>query len=397
MQKPWQKYQAIYVHIPFCRQKCLYCDFASYANCGEIEKAQYVNALCQEIQTGSSLPVAENATIYFGGGTPSTLTVEQIDVIVTTLKRQGFWQQPQEATIEVNPGTVDLAKLHALHKLGFTRISMGVQSLNDTELRTIGRIHTATQALEAITWAQQAGFEHINADVIYGLPGQTQASISSTLAQLTATAIDHISVYGLIVEENTPLERLLDQGKLTLPNEDAAADMYDFVQNYLREQGFTRYEISNYYRTPNESYSRHNDVYWHYYPYAAFGASAASFDGHTRITRPVTITNYCQWVEAMSTTTASDKPSAINNKYDCIVEKLTATELLSEFIIMGLRRTEGVNLAEAQARYGINILAKYHDQLQPFLEQKLITISDSHLALTEKGMALGNQIFAIFV
>lgn len=393
MKKPlnlYEEYQAVYVHIPFCVQKCLYCDFASYANCGENIKAQYVKALCQEIQKGVNLAVSPRATIYFGGGTPSTLNITQIDVIVTTLKAQGLWQQPEEATIEVNPGTVDLGKLKSLKAMGFSRISMGVQSLNNQELRTIGRIHTAEQALEAINWAKQAGFEHINADVIYGLPGQTLESLETTLTQLTATAIDHISVYGLIIEENTPLETLLDQGKLSLPDEDIAADMYDFVQSFLKQQGFTRYEISNYYRTAANGYSRHNDVYWHYYPYVAFGASAASFDGSERITRPTTITDYINWVQAGCS-------NAANEKYNCFVEQLTDTELLSEFMMMSLRRSQGANLTEAQKRYGVDVLQKYRKELEPFFKQQLIETKNNQLFLTEKGMAVGNQIFEIFV
>lgn len=389
MKKPWEEYQAVYVHIPFCVQKCLYCDFASYANCGENIKAQYVEALCQEIKKGVNLSVNPKATIYFGGGTPSTLSTEQIDVIVNALKARGFWQQPTEATIEVNPGTVDLPKLQALKAMGFTRISMGVQALNNQELSIIGRIHSAQQALEAIKLAQQAGFEHINADVIYGLPGQTLDSLKATLEQLIATAIDHISVYGLIVEEGTPLEKLLDQGKLTLPDEDTAADMYDFVQSFLKQQCFTRYEISNYYRTAAKSHSRHNDVYWQYYPYVAFGASAASFDGSVRITRPTAIQDYISWVASPDT--------LANEKYNCFVEQLTTAELLSEFLIMGLRRSQGASLREAQERYGVDVLQKYQEELKPFIQQKLVEIKNDQLFLTEKGMAIGNQIFEIFV
>lgn len=396
MNQPWKAYQAVYVHIPFCVQKCLYCDFASYANCSEKIKTQYVNALCQEIARPLSLPIAPCATIYFGGGTPSTLSLAQLETIVKALKKQGLWQQPQEATIEVNPGTVDKAKLLGLKELGFTRISMGVQSLNDAELHAIGRIHTAKEALEALQLAKEAGFTHLNADLIYGLPQQTLSSLEQTLTQLTAMPIDHLSVYGLIVEENTPLESLLDKGQLTLPDEETAADMYDFVQSFLRRQGFTRYEISNYYRTEGRGYSRHNDVYWHYYPYAAFGASAASFDGSQRLTRPAAIADYINWVKTSAIKTNS--PAKAREQDDiCIIENLSQQELLSEFMLMGLRRTEGANLLEVQERYGINVLEKYNQQLTPFFIQKLLEYTNGHLRLTEAGMAVGNQIFEVFV
>jgi oxygen-independent coproporphyrinogen-3 oxidase len=223
------------------------------------------------------LPINPNATIYFGGGTPSTLPIECVSEIVGALKNHKYWQEPAEATIEVNPGTADLEKLKALRYLGFDRISFGVQSLNDVELKTIGRIHSAQEALQAIAWAKEAGFNRISADLIYGLPGQTLTSLRKTLEELTATGIEHVSVYGLIVEEGTPLAKLVDEGKLVLPEEDIAADMYEFVQSFLKEQGFERYEISNY--AKKGQYSKHNLVYWKYEPYAAFGAAAEDREG----------------------------------------------------------------------------------------------------------------------
>ena len=266
--QPWQQVQGIYVHIPFCRQKCLYCDFNSYAGFGAEAMAKYAAAV--------------NASIYFGGGTPSLLPAEAIKEITDALKKYGWWQNPCEASIEANPGTVDLPKLKALRQLGFDRISFGVQSLNDAELKAIGRVHNAAEALEAIELAKQTGFKRINADVIYGLPGQTMASLKETLAQLCSTGIEHLSVYGLIVEKGTPLQKITEAGQIILPDEDEAADMYEFVQEFLKTHGFERYEISNYAR--GKAYSRHNLVYWHYYPYAAFGAGACGFSGSARFT-----------------------------------------------------------------------------------------------------------------
>lgn len=486
--KAWQEYQAIYVHIPFCVQKCLYCDFASYACCDEKSKAAYVEALCKEIRQPLHLEVSPTATIYFGGGTPSTLSIEQLRQIVQELKKQGLWKEPQEATIEVNPGTVDLAKLKALRQLGFDRISMGVQSLNDGELRTIGRIHTGAQALEAIAMAQAAGFERINADVIYGLPGQSLASLKQTLQGLVTTAIDHISVYGLIVEEGTPLASLVETGKLLLPSEDETADMYDFVQSFLADQGFVRYEISNYARRLQKnvsqkldetnrqhldkkmdetnsqhkgeklaeynrqylgqklaennhqqvkqaaliaetSYSRHNDVYWRYQPYAAFGASAVSFDGQARYTGPAELAEYERWVascakiaeplskeqpiaehekcvascEKIAEPLSKEEPRVEHEKcvasYEKIAEPLSKEEQLAEYMMMELRRLEGADLQEAKERFGVDVMQKYAQDLAPFLQQGLLSYDakKSCLALTAKGMAVGNRIFAVFV
>lgn len=385
-------YQAIYLHIPFCKQKCLYCDFASYACYGEEEMRAYTDALCHEIaaRAEEAANVAPNATLYFGGGTPSVLPTECLEKLVHQLKVCGFWRTPAEATIEVNPGTADLAKLRRLRECAFDRISFGVQSLQDAELRTIGRIHTAQEALAAIDMAREAGFRRISCDLIYGLPGQTLATLADTLARLLATGIEHVSVYGLIVEEGTPLERLVDAGKLLLPDEDTAADMYELVQCKLKEQGFSRYEISNY--AKNGQYSRHNTVYWQYHPYIAFGAAACGFDGQARRTAVSTVPEYI--AQASALTSANWRTSSL---YD--IEELTPTEQLGEYMFMGLRQARGADLTEARARFGVDVWAQYRQQLEPFIKQGLVRYDEAEqkLSLTKAGMELGNQIFAIFI
>ena len=382
--QPYKQIQGTYVHIPFCRQKCLYCDFNSYAGFGADVMAEYAAAVCREIaMRKSELPVNENASIYFGGGTPSLLHVEQTAQIVSALKKYGYWQNPREASIEANPGTVDLKKLQALHKLGFDRISFGVQSLNDAELKTIGRMHNATEALEAIELAKQAGFKRINADVIYALPGQTLASLQNTLEQLVATGIEHLSVYGLIVEDGTPLQKLVEAGKIILPDEDEAADMYEFVQEFLAVQGFERYEISNYAR--GGAYSRHNLVYWHYYPYAAFGTGACGFNGSARFTAKANVTEYI---------------NAVNSGADLYdTENLTPAIQFEEFMFMGLRKKSGINLMEAKERFDVDVMAKYGAALHPFAAKGLVQMDErtGTLRLTQAGMEVGNQIFEIFV
>ena len=296
----WQQYQAIYVHIPFCKQKCLYCDFASYACFGEREMRTYTDVLCHEIEVRAeeASNVAFGATIYFGGGTPSVLPTDCLEGIVSTLKSCGFWQKPAEATIEVNPGTADVNKLKRLREAGFDRISFGVQSLQDEELRTIGRIHNAEEALIAIDMARTAGFRRISCDLIYGLPGQSLASLKDTICRLTKTGIEHMSVYGLIVEEGTPLERLVTSGRMVLPDEDIAADMYELVQRLLAQAGFERYEISNY--AKNGQYSRHNTVYWQYHPYIAFGAAACGMEKALRRTAASTVPEYIAAAQALT-------------------------------------------------------------------------------------------------
>ena len=391
--------QAVYVHIPFCRQKCLYCDFASYAGCSQQQMDAYADAVCLEIagRAAEAERVANDATIYFGGGTPSTLPMDALAKIVLTLKRYGFWRSPAEATIEVNPGTADLEKLRFFRSLGFDRISFGVQSLNDAELKTIGRIHSAAEALEAIQLAKAAGFERISADLIYGLPGQLLESLKATIESLLATGIEHISIYGLIVEEGTPLAKLVDSGRLQLPDEDTAADMYDLVQQMLKSAGFKRYEISNY--AKNEQYSRHNLVYWQYHPYVAFGAAAAGFDGRVRRSAVEEVLPYIEEVDALycSEHTEKKRQEAYAKLY--IEEKLTREELFGEFMFMGLRKAQGADLKEAKERFSIDVRQRYCKELQPLIEQNLLVYDkeNGYLRLTEQGMAVGNQIFEIFV
>ena len=391
-QNIWDNYHAVYVHIPFCKQKCLYCDFASYACFGEEEMRAYTEALCHEIEVRveEASKVAAGATVYFGGGTPSVLPIDCLEQIVATLKACGFWQEPAEATIEVNPGTADLTKLKRLRAAGFDRISFGVQSLQDAELRGIGRIHSAQEALAAIDIARAADFGRISCDLIYGLPGQSLASLKDTLQRLLATGIEHMSVYGLIVEEGTPLERLVSSGKILLPEEDTAADMYELVQSLLAKAGFERYEISNY--AKNGQYSRHNTVYWQYHPYVAFGAASCGMEENCRRTAISTVPEYIAAAKAL--TPATWRTSEL---YD--IEELIHAQQLEEFMFMGLRRRVGANLAEARARFGVDVWQRYQTQLAPFLERDYVRYDavTERLYLTAKGMGIGNQIFTIFI
>ena len=388
----WQQYQAIYVHIPFCKQKCLYCDFASYACFGEREMRTYTDVLCHEIEVraGEAAKVAAGATVYLGGGTPSVLPMDCLERIVSTLKSCGFWHKPAEATIEVNPGTADLQKLKRLRAVGFDRISFGVQSLQDKELRAIGRIHSAQEALEAIDMARAAGFARISCDLIYGLPEQTLASLEDTLWQLLATGIEHVSVYGLIVEEGTPLEHLVNSGRMVLPDEDTAADMYELVQGLLAKAGFERYEISNY--AKNGQYSRHNTVYWQYHPYMAFGAGACGMEKALRRTAASTVPAYIAAAQALT-------PTNWRTSELYVLESLTLQQQLEEFMFMGLRRAAGADLAEARTRFGVDVWQRYQKELVPLIDQGFVLYDadGERLLLAEAGMELGNQIFAIFV
>lgn len=402
MEQDYKLYQGVYVHTPFCRQKCLYCDFPSFAGFKEQQMVAYARAVAKEIayRSQESQLLQPKATIYFGGGTPSLLPLEALSLMVQALKAYGFWQQPIEATIEVNPGTVTLRTLQQLRALGFNRISMGVQSFQDQELRAIGRIHRGQEAKEALLQAQAAGFTRISCDLIYGLPGQTLESLRENLQQALDLGLTHVSVYGLIVEEGTALEGLLAKGEIKLPEEELVEDMYQLVQNTLPQAGLKRYEISNY-AVPGQE-SRHNLVYWHYHPYIAFGSGACGYRGSRRRTGLIGPKEYTGLLEGLPKTPYNNVESGIGQLekaglYE--IEDLSQREQLGEFMFMGLRTRQGADLREAQERFGIKVLEAFDKDLEPFFHQGLVEYNNKsqRLALTEAGMALGNQIFEIFV
>ncbi len=382
---PWETVQGIYVHLPFCRRKCLYCDFISYAGCSTATMEAYAAAVCREIASGKlgDQPVSAAASIYFGGGTPSLLPAAALQKIVTALRKYGYWRSPAEATIEVNPGTVTAAKLRELRALGFDRVSIGIQSLNDGELRALGRIHTAGEALATLDWARQAGFQRISADVMYGLPGQTPSSLQQSLERLAEENPEHLSVYSLILEEGTPLAAMVQRGEIRLPGEEAQEEMSALVGNILAARGYRRYEISNYARDGGES--RHNQIYWHYWPYAAFGAAACAFDGRCRRTGAAGVEDYIAQAE--------------RRKFCYAEEALDAEQRLGEFMFMGLRMAQGVSLIEAQERFHVDVLHKYGRAMRKWLEVGLLChdAGEQRLRLSARGMELGNQIFEIFV
>ena len=404
----WQQFQGVYVHTPFCLQKCLYCDFPSYAGFSEEARRRYVEALCREIKLQSlqrELPVAENATVYFGGGTPTVLTVGQIEKIVSTLKHYGWWNDPAEATIEANPGTVNAEKLQALRELGFDRISLGVQSLQDNELRALGRIHTAEQALYAIEAVKQAGFQRINADLMSGIPCQTVESFRDTLNTILQLNLSHISAYSLIVEEGTPLNSLVESGKVKLPDEEASFNMYEMTTEILAKAGLQRYEISNYAKPGQESL--HNIVYWHYEPYAAFGVGACTFNGTERRTNTTAVPEYIEgWGQNGKLTIIEEPgrkqpgvvlPEAVVDSNLWQTEPLARKTRISEAMIMGLRMAEGVDFRKMQKRFGVNIPAYYQTEIQSLLDKKMAACVNGTLRLTPYGMRYGNRAFAAFV
>ena len=420
----WEQFQGVYVHTPFCLQKCLYCDFPSYAGFTEDARQQYAEALCREIEVRSfrrELPVAEGATVYFGGGTPTVLSADQIRRIVDCLKQNGWWKEPAEATIEANPGTVDEPKLEALREMGFDRISIGVQSLQDNELRALGRIHTAEQAVEAVRAAKQAGFQRINADLMSGIPCQTEESFGKTLDTILQLGLSHISVYSLILEEGTPLARLVEEGSVRLPDEEASFNMYEMTTDVLAKAGLQRYEISNYAAPGQESL--HNLVYWHYEPYAAFGVGACTFTGTERRTNTFDVWQFIKGWQEEEVCSRSNGMSECIQDASCVykpfgenggaedislsagkedralwqIEPLDRKTQISEAMIMGLRLRSGVSSDVMQKRFGIDIQHYYGKELERLRQNKMAEWDRGRLRLTEYGMRYGNRAFESFV
>ena len=378
MRKQWEQIQGIYIHIPFCMQKCLYCDFASFAGKSKLMH-QYALTLADEIRRrAGEMPISKRATVFFGGGTPSLLPIDDLKMIINVLKETELWREPAEVTMEMNPGTVDFAKLCQYREMGIDRVSFGVQSLNDNELKTIGRLHTASEALKVIEQASKAGFERISADLIYGLPSQTLATFKDTLATIVDSAISHLSVYGLTVEEETPLAAMLAKGSLVLPSEEEAEMMYDHNIRYLEEHGLYRYEISNFARAGQESL--HNLVYWHYLPYYGFGSSACSYNGKQRMTNVADIESYIR--------------GAVPN-----IEQLPARTSLAEFMFLGLRTTEGINLSIAKERFGVDVMAMFGQEIEKYINKEMLSFDPAanNLKLTKLGMKFGNEIFELFL
>ncbi len=377
MSHPWESYQALYVHIPFCVHKCAYCDFASYQIYNDHIMTDYARRLVEEISAWTpALPVSPTATVYFGGGTPSVLPLEDLAAIVTALKERGFWQHPAEATLEANPGTVDRERLRFYRQLGFDRLSLGIQSFQPGELAAMGRIHTAEQAAEAIALAREAGFRRISGDLIYGYPGQTVETVRDSLERLLDTGVDHVSVYGLTVEEGTLLAKQVREGKALLPSEDASGTMYDFLMEALPQAGYHRYEISNFARPGQES--RHNQVYWHYDPYMAFGAAACRFDGKIREINPRNLQAYLQGAPPER-------------------EILTCEDRRAELVFMNLRTVKGLSLEEFTQRTGEDFFHIYEEGFNHCRKQGWITREGDRIRLTEQGMRYGNLAFEEFL
>ena len=376
----------IYIHIPFCKQKCFYCDFASTAKkVDETLYEQYINALCQEITMYQALfPDICIDTIYFGGGTPSILPPNLIIRALNTVKANFALNSDIEITLEANPGTVDEQKLQYLYQNGINRLSFGVQAVQDDLLQKIGRIHTIKEADMAIEVAQKIGFKNISVDLMYGLPGQTLEMLKEAVSWAVNKNIQHISIYGLQIEENTVFGRLYDQGKLILPSEDESEMMYDYLTEQLPKYNYNRYEISNF---AKEGYnSKHNIDCWNQKEYIGFGAGASSYENNVRYSNTDCIEEYIKNIENNEET-----------KNVIVEEKQDENSKMSEYMILGIRKIEGVNIKEFTQTFGKSPIHIFNKELKKLVKEGLISVSLNNIKLTKKGLDLANIVWEEFI
>ncbi len=385
---------ALYLHIPFCDHRCAYCDFNAYAGLDELIPA-YVEALLAELALWA--PAASSydvATVFFGGGTPSLLSPPQMAALVRGIER-GYRVAPgAEVTMEANPGTIDAAKLRGFRAAGVNRLSIGVQSLDDTELARLDRIHSAEVARQAFADARAAGFDNINLDLIFGLPYGTAGSWRRTLESALALGPEHLSLYALSVEEGTPLAERVERGIERSPDPDAAAAQYEWACERLAAAGYRQYEISNWARPGREC--RHNLVYWRNEPYIGLGAGAHSCWAGERF---AVVRSPRRYIELMAEAAAAPPSPPAAAAMPQIAERETQTRVVAmgETMMMGLRLDEGVSHARFAGRFGIEPRAAFATAIDECVADGLVGDDGVALRLTERGRLLGNEAFVRFL
>ena len=369
----------LYIHIPFCVKKCAYCDFLSAPRSSEVIDA-YVNAVIREI-AAYDYGMCKVPTIFFGGGTPSLLSGAQIGVILRAVREAFFVEENAEITLEANPGTVSREKLEGYRRAGVNRISFGLQSANERELKLLGRIHTYDAFLESYHLARECGFANLNVDLISAIPGQTIESYEESLKKVAALQPEHISAYSLIVEVGTPFYEVYGEGKPKagdLPSEETERLMYQRTEEILKGAGYHRYEISNYAKPGKEC--RHNLGYWERTDYLGIGLGASSLIGNTRFRHTRDLKEYLRC--------ASEPEKLIREK-----QMLTRSEQMEEFFFLGLRKMNGVSKREFEACFHATVEEIYGAQLQKLVKQKLLIEEEDTILLTARGIDVSNYVF----
>jgi len=375
---------ALYIHFPFCLQKCRYCSFNSIPiPQNDLQVTRYLQALEREIALYASCCQNESlSSIYLGGGTPTVLTADSLCQILFCCRENFAFSPEIEITIEANPGTVTEEMLQLLREAGVNRLSLGVQSFQPAELQLLGRSHTVSDVYAAYDAARKAGFDNVNLDLIYALPGQSLQTWRDNLCSAIQLDPDHLSIYGLSLERDTPLAHDLERGKLEPCSEEMQISMWEETASIVAEAGFIRYEISNYAR-PGKA-CRHNITYWENKPYLGVGAGAHGYYGHVRYGNEEGIQKYIEMVEK------GEFPRAFE-------EHQTQKEEMVDTIIMGLRLTKGLSRLDFTRRFGCSFESLYEKQLRKMVEDGLMGISDEAIFLTDRGRILSNYVFSCFV
>ncbi len=374
----------IYLHIPFCVRKCAYCDFASFPCNGVPE--EYVDAMLCEIDIVSrgEYP-AQFDTVFFGGGTPSLLTGEQMERILGAVHAHFPVREEAEQSMECNPGTATREKLAAYREAGINRLSIGLQSTHDALLKSVGRIHTYAQFLETLENARAAGFDNINADVMHGLPEQTLEQYLETLQTVCDLNLQHISSYALTLEEHTPLYERVVNKLVQLPESDLVADMQDAGMDYLESRGYHRYEISNFALPGYEC--RHNLNYWHNGEYLGLGVAAHAVVRKKRWTRTANVDTLEEYLRLIA---RGRRPLAETIQ-------LHAADEMFECVMLGLRLTAGVNRAEFRARFGVDMADAFADAMEQLRKRGWVEETQMSIALNRKGLDLQNEALGFFL
>jgi oxygen-independent coproporphyrinogen-3 oxidase len=379
----------VYLHIPFCKSRCSYCDFATdvYRDPAVVER--YVDALIKEIGSFHTVPRVPGVppfrsgtridTIYFGGGTPSLLSSQQAEQILNAIDLKFEISNDAEITMEMNPATVTPETLVEYRTLGVNRASFGVQTFNDRALKLLARGHDANDARSTFKMLRDAGFDNISFDLIAGLPGQTLEDWQKNLDEAIAMRPEHLSLYLLEIHEGTPLAEQVRSGRQPKPDDSVAAEMYELMLDRLDAAGCEQYEISNFSRPGFES--RHNTKYWRLEPVYGFGVSAHSFDGSPRYANERDTARYVEMIENAGTGEVMRED----------------TDLASEFAFLGLRMEDGIDIADYAHRFGADLMAEYRSGLRDLNEAGLIANENGNLRLTRKGKLFSNEVFAVFV
>ncbi|HEK9954479.1 TPA: oxygen-independent coproporphyrinogen III oxidase [Streptococcus equi subsp. zooepidemicus] len=372
-----KKPTSAYVHIPFCTQICYYCDFSKVFIKNQPVDA-YLEALIKEFE---SYQISSLKTLYIGGGTPTAITAKQLDYLLSHLQQHLQLDQLEEFTIEANPGDLTEDKIAVLRQSAVNRISLGVQTFNDKQLKQIGRSHTEAQIYATIASLKEAGFQNMSIDLIYALPGQTIQQVKENVAKALALDIPHLSLYSLILEHHTVFMNKMRRGKLQLPTEDLEAEMFEYIISEMEASGFEHYEISNFTKPGFES--RHNLMYWNNDEYFGCGAGASGYLDGIRYRNRVPIQHYLKAV--------ADGNARLSE------EVLTKEEMMEEELFLGLRKKSGVSVSRFQEKFGLSFESRYGPVVRELQNQGLLVEDKDFIRMTKKGLFLGDSVAEKFI